>query len=258
MPRPLRTVIPRIRKSLRERGFVTSLARSCLLPIHLLSEYRGARSMRREGRISEFDRTHGVDTDGEFGGWTYLSDLNIPSPNWIDANNYHAIEPDRFISVVASLEVRFEDYTFIDFGSGKGRALLLASEFPFKRIIGLEFSPELHGIAENNIRQYRSSTQTCRNVQSLNLDFVNFTLPLEPLILFFFDPCRVRIAAEIVTKIGESLRECPRPLYVAYVAPRAEHEQLFGSCGFLIETFRSTERNFCIYQGSLNISLPRP
>lgn len=177
MPRVLKTVIPRIKKSLKERGLITSLTRSFLLPFHLLSEYRAARSLRRGGHISEFDRTSGADTDGEFDGWTFLSDLKIPSPNWIEANNYHPIEPERLRSVVASLGVEFEDYTFIDYGSGKGRGLLLASEFPFKRIIGLEFLPELHGIAENNIRQYRSATQKCRNVQSMNLDFVNFMLP---------------------------------------------------------------------------------
>ena len=249
MPRVLRTVLPRIKKSVRERGLAASLGRSFLLPIHLLREYRAARSLRRHGNASEFDQTHGVDTNGEFGGWTFLSDLKISSPNWIDGNNYLGIEPRRFESVLASLDIRFEDYTFIDFGSGKGRALLLASEFPFRRIIGIEFSPQLHATAESNIRAYHSATQKCGNVQSLNLDFVDFTLPPEPLILFFFDPCRVRVLAEVVTRIGQSLRERPRPLYLAYVAPRPEHEHLFASSGFLQETFRSAECNFCIYQG---------
>jgi hypothetical protein len=249
MPRVLRTVIPRIKKSLRERGLVASLGRSFLLPLHLLREYRAAKSLRHDGQRSAFDQEHGVDTDGEYEGWTYLSDLEIPSTNWIHGNNYAAIEPKRFERVIASLDIRFEDYTFVDFGSGKGRALLLASEFPFKRIVGLEFSPQLHAIAENNICRYRSATQKCTNLQSLNLDFVDFMLPAQPLILFFFDPCRVPILAAIMTRIGQSLLECPRPLYVAYVAPRPEHEQLFASSGFLEETVRSIEGNFCIYRG---------
>jgi len=249
MPRVLRTAIPRIKKSLRERGLFVSLSRSLLLPVHLLREYRAAKSLHRDGRRSEFDLAHNVDTDGDFEGWTYLSDLKIPSPNWIDAVNYIAIDPERFKSVLASLDLAFEDYTFVDFGSGKGRGLLLASEFPFRRIIGLEFSPELHRIAESNIQEYRSATQKCRNIQSLNLDFVEFVLPLEPLILFFFDPCRAHIVAEVVVKIGQSLLECPRPLYVAYVAPRAEHERLFASSGCLKETFRSEKYRFRIYRG---------
>jgi hypothetical protein len=149
---------------LRERGFVTSLCRSFLLPVHLFREYRAAKSLRPDGHVSEFDREYGVDTDGKFGGWTYLSDLDIPSPNWFDANDYAAIEPLRFKRVLAKLNIAFEDYTFVDYGSGKGRALLLASEFPFKRIIGLEFSPELHSIAEDNIRRCRSRPQKCREI----------------------------------------------------------------------------------------------
>jgi hypothetical protein len=248
MPKVLRTVIPRIKKSLRERGLGASLSRSFLLPVHLLKEYRAAKSLRRDHPPSEFDQTHGVDTDGDFVGWTYLSDLKISSPNWIEGNNYAAIEPERFNRVLASLQIKFEDFTFVDFGSGKGRALLMASQFPFLRILGLEFSPQLHAIAQKNIEQYRARDQKCKNVHSLNVDFVDFALPAEPLVLFFFDPCRVRILQKIVAGIGQSLAECPRPLYLAYVAPRPEHEQLFGSCGLLKQSFRSTERNFLIYR----------
>jgi SAM-dependent methyltransferase len=197
---------------------------------------------------SEFDRTNGVNTDGEFGGWTYLSDLDIKSPNWVEGNNYLAIEPERFNRVLASMDIAFEGYTFIDFGSGKGRALLLASEFPFKRIIGLEFSPELHRIAERNIGVYHSTNQQCMNIQSLNLDFAQFPLPPEPLVLLFFDPCRKRVLQQVIARIGEWLPTNPYPLYLAYVAPRPEQERLFLSSGFLKESFRSSDLNFLIYQ----------
>src|SRR5277367_2346382 len=174
MPKVTRTIIPRIRKSFREHGLVTTLCRSFLLPIHLLREHRAAKALRADNAVSEFDRAHGVDTDGKFDGWTYLSDLNIQSANWIDGNDYAAIEPLRFQQLMAALDFRFEDYTFIDFGSGKGRALLLASEFPFERILGLEFASELHKAAEENIRRYKSETQKCRDIASLNVDFADF------------------------------------------------------------------------------------
>ena len=233
MPRVTRTMIPRIRKSLRERGLVTSLCRSFLLPVHLFREYRAAKSLRPDDQVCEFDRDHGVETDGRFDGWTYLSDLDIPSPNWIDGNDYAAIEPERFQRVLASLDLAFEDFTFIDFGSGKGRALLLASEFPFKRILGLEFSPELHRTAEENIQRYHSVTQRCRNIQSVNVDFVDFALPPEPSILFFFHPCRARVLSAVVAGLGRSLLSHPRALYIAYVAPTDEQEQLFETAGFM-------------------------
>lgn len=248
MPRVSKTLIPRIEKSLRERGIVVSFFRSFLLPVHLFREYRSARSLRLNQSVSEFDRSHDVDTEGRFDGWTYLSDLDIPSPNWIEGNDYAAIEPLRFEKVLTSFDIRFEDFTFIDFGSGKGRALLLASEFPFKRIMGLEFSPELHGIAEANIRRYRSPEQRCQNIQSVNIDFTNFVMPPEPSILFFFNPCRRRVLSEVVAQLGRSLIAYPRPLYIAYVATTLEQEKLFASCGFMEEISRNAEFRFSLYR----------
>jgi SAM-dependent methyltransferase len=248
MPKVTRTIIPRIKKSFRERGVVTTLCRSFLLPIHLLREHRAARQLHPDNAASEFDREHAVETDGRFDGWTYLSDLNIQSANWIDGNDYAAIEPLRFQQVMAGLDFGFEGYTFLDFGSGKGRALLLASEFPFRRILGLEFSAELHKAAEENIRRYRSATQKCRDIASLNLDFADFSLPAENAVLFFFHPCSARVLSLVVDEIGRSLLSHPRSLYVAYVAPTAEQERLFASAGFLEKTVENGELRFCLYR----------
>src|ERR1700730_7549526 len=251
MPSVTRTMIPRIKKSLRERGLLTSLCRSFLLPVHLFREYRAAKSLRPDGQVSDFDREYGVDTDGKFEGWTYLSDLNIPSSNWIDGTDYTAIEPARFKRVLAGFDIAFEDHTFVDFGSGKGRALLLASELPFKRILGLEFSPQLHRIAQENIRRYSSSTQRCREIQSLNVDFVNFQLPPEASILFFFNPCRTQVLAKVVGEIGRSLRTYPRSTYIAYVAPTLEQYRLLVSADFLEKICENKVFNFCLYRSRL-------
>src|SRR5260370_30788468 len=99
MRRGERKIILRIKKSWRERGLVTSLCRSFLLPVHLFREYRDAKALRPESHVSEFDRQYGVETSGRFGEWTYLSDLDIPSSNWIDRNKSTAIETVKFKNV---------------------------------------------------------------------------------------------------------------------------------------------------------------
>lgn len=223
------------------------------MPVHLIREHRNARQLRPDSDRSDFDRIHGVNTDGEFGGWTYLSDLEIASNNWIEANDYRPIELERFGRIMAKLDLPFEEYTFIDFGSGKGRALLLASEFPFQRIIGLEFSPELHRIAEENIGLYQSETQRCKDIQSQNVDFVTFALPREPLVLFFFDPCHERVLSEILNNLRDSLRTVSRPLFLIYVAPRADREKHLNSCEFLTEMVRDSQSNFCIYRAQSGV-----
>lgn len=247
MPRVLRTVLPRIRRSLAERGLLTSLRRSVLLPIHLVREYRQNRSLRADGERSPFDLAHGVDTEGEFEGWTYLSDLTITSDNWIQGNNYCAIDPQRFSAILSRLDIRCEDFTFIDYGSGKGRALLLASDFPFRRVMGLEFSRELHEIAERNIRTYRQAPKACRVVESHCVDFVHFVPPPEPCLLYFFDPCSEALFARVLENIGRSLREWPREMRLVYVAPDKK-EKLLAAADFLVKGGGCEQHQFCWYR----------
>ncbi len=201
--------------------------------------------MTRTQQRSDFDRTHNVDTDGDFDDWTHLSDLKIDSPNWIDGTNYTGIEPVRFHASLAALKIRFEDFTFIDFGSGKGRALLLASEFPFKKIIGLEFSPELLEVAQRNLQTYKNTRQQCRSIDLVCMDMVDFRLPLEPSVLFFYDPCTERVLRQVLRNIEKSLRECPRQIYVIYIVP-GNKTALFDAAGFLAPIARNDQHNFIV------------
>jgi hypothetical protein len=52
------------------------------------------------------------------------------------------------------LNIDPRNFTFIDFGSGKGRVLLIAAGLPFKAVVGIEFSRELHEIAVQNISRF--------------------------------------------------------------------------------------------------------
>jgi hypothetical protein len=246
MPRLLKSVIPRIRKSFAARGVIASLFRSVLLPIHLLREFRFAKRIGRHSVQSDFDMKHKVQTDGDTGDWTYLSDLEIESPNWIYGTNYIGSEPPRFLAALSCLNIRFEDFLFVDFGSGKGRALLMASEFPFKRIIGVEFAPELHAIAQRNIQQYVTPTQKCNFIESVCMDFTDWQLPIEPCVLYFYDPCEGPVLAKVLSNIRLSLEVHPRPVYLIYVAPK--NERLLDLADFLWKATRSEEYRFCVYE----------
>jgi SAM-dependent methyltransferase len=245
MPRLLKSLVPRFNRSLGERGLALTILRSPVLSYHLLREYLSAKSFGRVPEHSEFDRKYGVNTDGEYDGWTFLSDLDIPSPNWIYGRNYTGIEPVRFCAILDDLAIRFEDFTFVDFGSGKGRALLMASEYPFKKIIGIEFSPQLNAIAGDNIGRYASPTQQCRQIETVQMDFTQYFLPPEPLVLFFYDPCEARILKQVLANIRASWLKTPRPIYIIYVAPA--EEWILQSSGFLAKSAEDAALNFCVY-----------
>lgn len=216
MPRIVRTILPKIRKSLRQHG-VLRTAWSCFAgPYQLLQHYR---QTQRDYRIhhfhDEFDRMHKVETAKR----VHLTDLHIESPNWIYADGYWPTPPDLVREALSSLEMRHERFTFIDLGSGKGRVLLLASEYPFRRILGVEFSPELHAIAQENIRRYQSSTQKCRDITSCCMDFTAFRFPDEPLFVFLYNPSSREITSAVASNLAQSIRHSPRPLWVMYVTP---------------------------------------
>ena len=73
----------------------------------------------------------------------------------------------------------------IDLGSGKGRVLLMASNYPFHRIVGVELLPELHRIAMKNVKAYKSSLPRCFALECVVGDALDFVFPVEPTVALF-------------------------------------------------------------------------
>jgi len=168
-----------------------------------------------EARCRIFDWQHGVRTCGE----ARLADLTLVGSNADHGVFYHPTHPKFLFEVFSSLEIEYPSYTFVDLGSGKGRALLVASEFPFNEIIGVEFAAELNEIACRNIRHYRSKTQKCKNIRSLNLDAAEFEIPLTPIVLYLFNPFRPAVLSLVLQRLQYSLNSHPRDVTLIYAGP---------------------------------------
>ena len=141
---------------------------------------------------------------------------------------YQPTDPALFREMMASLSVlseqfEFEPFTFVDLGSGKGRALLMASEYPFRKIVGVELIAELHRAAEENIRAYHSATQRCPNIEAVCADACAFPFPAEPLVLYLFNPLPESGMRPLIARLEKSLAENPRPVYLLYHNPLLEH-----------------------------------
>jgi hypothetical protein len=216
MPKIRKTILPRVKKALKERG-VLKTAWACLRgPLNLIADYRKAkRNFKRPAVQDEFDLRYGVETSTR----VHLTDLKIDSPNWIFAGGYWPTSTEIIHEALSALPIQYEDFVFVDFGSGKGRVLLQASDLPFRRIIGVEFSSELHNIAVSNIGRYKSDSQKCREIESVCMDFTQFEIPQEPLVAFLYNPSSEAITAALANNIAQSLIENPRELWVIYVTP---------------------------------------
>jgi hypothetical protein len=186
---------------------------------HLLLKLPGARSLaglQTEFESRWFDWKHNVSTAG---------DVHPVEKQVVGANAQHGIHYNptglragkRMIDELPISD--FSQYTFIDYGSGKGRMLLLASEHPFRRIIGVEYSRELHAIAEKNIRSYRNSRQKCHDVTSVNMDAAQFDVPLENAVLYFYFPFRRPVMEPLIRRLDESVGAHPRDIFIVYLNP---------------------------------------
>ncbi len=135
------------------------------------------------------------------------------------------------------LPIDFREFTFIDLGSGKGRALLMASDYPFRRVVGVELLPELHAIAQQNVRLYTCDRQQCRTYELHCCDAREFDLPPVPLVIFMFDPFPPDILRDVLAGIENSVRQSPRRVLVAYQNPVSK--QVFEE----FKTFRKITGN---------------
>lgn len=101
---------------------------------------------------------------------------------------------------------RYSETHFIDFGSGKGRVLLLAAEYPFKRLTGIEMRAPLHEMARRNLRTQRHFSVRSDSIELLNIDAREFEFSNEDMVLYFFNPFGTEIMQEILTKLQSVLQ----------------------------------------------------
>ncbi|MBI3474197.1 MAG: class I SAM-dependent methyltransferase [Acidobacteria bacterium] len=159
---------------------------------------------------------------------------------------YQPTDAEAFHEMMAALPIDFGEFTFIDIGSGKGRTLLMASAYPFRRIIGVELLPELHRAAAENIAVYRNDDQRCKQIESLSADAREFEFPLEPLVVYLFNPLPSAGLERLLANLGESLQHKPRAVYVVYHNPLLK--ELLETCAWLTKVGNTT--NSVIYRNS--------
>jgi hypothetical protein len=148
-----------------------------------------------------------------------LAGLTIRSPNREHGHDYRPTPCKLFEWVLGAIEYDLSRLTFIDYGAGKGRVLLLASEHPFKAVGGIEFAEELHDDAIMNIQQYPRSRMTCRNVECVLGDASQVGPPEGEALHYFFSPFSREVFAEVLHNMVVSYRQKPRRLYVVLIDP---------------------------------------
>ena len=153
-----------------------------------------------------FDHRFGVDTDG-------FIDLGDVDPA-LKGLQYYATYPKTFQKIMSYIPVRHQDFIFVDIGCGKGRTLLLASDYNFKKIIGIEFMDELCRIAKKNIAIYKNKRQKCHDIEIACMDAADYPIPDGNIIFYLYNNFSEKIAATVISGIKASLEKHPRKIYI--------------------------------------------
>ena len=239
----LQRVRVRARKSVKDRGLIGTVGWG----LHHLRQV--ARNLSGASRAADqagldFDARHQVDTAGKI----ELIQLSIQSANMAYGAMYQASSEVDCRGALQSLPIRHSQFAFIDFGCGKGRSLMVASEFCFQQIIGLDFSPELCAVARENLQILLRANPTYPQWQILCIDAAEYAIPDMPSVLYFYNPFDWEVMQAVVENIRHALQRAPREIYVIYLRPK--HAALWESDS-LFRTLHSTEQ-YRIYTNGLS------
>ncbi|TWG96741.1 hypothetical protein L598_002500000490 [Mesorhizobium sp. J18] len=200
---------------------------------------------RGRGRIlpqDSFDNEYGTDTGGVIPLWK----LQIDSPHSNEGVRYQTLEAGLLRELIGSLPIRHEDFVYVDLGSGKGRSLLIASEYPFRKVIGVEFSQELDVIANRNILRYRPPNRRCGNVSSICVDAADFRFPPDRLVVFLYNPFGTGVLSRVLENLERTLHEHRREVWILYSNP--VHADLLDGAGFLDRENLALPDNAAVYK----------
>lgn len=111
------------------------------------------------------------------------------------------------LRALSQYNVQYNDFVFIDVGAGLGRNLLLAADYPFKKIIGIEHSAYLHEITKENIEIYRSKMKVASTFELNCIDALEYPFPKDNIVFYFWRPFSEEIAARFVKKMELFIRE---------------------------------------------------
>jgi hypothetical protein len=144
------------------------------------------------------------------------SALTVEAGSPADGFTYVATSPRLVRAWLDDLGVSLPLFTFVDLGSGRGRVLLMASERPFRRVLGVEFAAELHAAALENIRRFPRARMRCTDVDSIYGDAGSFVFPLDPLVIYLNNPFSEQVMTRVLRNLASSYEQQPRPIVVVY------------------------------------------
>ena len=161
-----------------------------------------------------FDIRYGTDTVRRVS----VRALDINSENKGEAKDYIPTRGRAFRKLLDKLSFP-SGSVFVDLGSGKGKLLLVASQYEFRRVVGVEFSAELCEIAKWNKSNYHRKKRVNADIEIVNADVVGYDINDDENVFFLFNPFGPVVLGKVLENIKLSLEKQPRKVWLIYNDP---------------------------------------
>ena len=178
--------------------------------------------------VHPFDRLHRTDTSGLIPGEIIVQGTSAKVE---ELTAYYGVAPSILHGLLdiwlhRTSPQSIETTVFLDVGAGKGRALLLASQFPFLRVEGVELNPLLASIAQANISLWHNDLQAeaLSPIHLHHADATTYPLPSEPTLAFLFHPFELPLLRRFLRHVETSQAAHSKPFDLLYA--NAEHGSL--------------------------------
>ena len=172
--------------------------------------YRHHPWMRRH----PFDNRYGTTTHGMLPPWLLRSGETADA----HVTAYAGCQPSCLRQAFTNIP-QAVDYTFVDLGCGKGRALILASELPFRRILGIELAPALVAAARRNAQTIRQKHPQRTAIEIIQGDATAVPLPDGNLVIFLYHSFGPELVARMLSRMIGAVVGTDRVIFLIYENP---------------------------------------
>lgn len=143
-----------------------------------------------------------------------LAHVRVPHQLRRSGHDYRPTPWHVFHWAMSLIPQPFKRLAFVDYGAGRGRVLLMASQYDFEKIVGAEVAAELHQDCLLNLAQYSRSFMKCRDVTCEHLSALRLDIPDQETVFFFHNPFDSEMTERVVDQIVRSYKQEPRRFYV--------------------------------------------
>jgi SAM-dependent methyltransferase len=173
--------------------------------------------------LRRFDRTYGIETTG----FIDLDQTSFDRSRLREATNYGPVNGWGFRRLLRELNLP-KSLIFADLGSGLGRACIVAAEYGFAHVTGVELVGEFCAAARENVARCRPPAGTLAPTVIVQMDVLEYCAQSVDDVFFMYRPFSEDFLRKILTTLVERARTLKKPIVVIY-AERVSKPENFST-----------------------------